>query len=189
MWIAIKISLKSAFKGQINNILANVQIMAWRRPGDKPLSKPVMVSLSTQICITRSQRVNALYFILCLNREYITITYILTRIILIILKNMTSLNGNIFRVTGYLCGEFTGHRWIPSTQRPVTRGFDDFFDLLLHKRLSKQSRGWWFETPSRLYWSHCNDASVRHWTVTALWTNRNLIIFIKKFKSPIYICA
>ena len=29
---------------------------------------------------------------------------------------MTSLNGNIFRVTGPLCGEFTGHRWIPRTK-------------------------------------------------------------------------
>ena len=28
---------------------------------------------------------------------------------------MTSSNGNIFRVTGPLCGEFTGHRWIPPT--------------------------------------------------------------------------
>ena len=28
---------------------------------------------------------------------------------------MTSSNGNIFRVTGPLCGEFTGHRWIPCT--------------------------------------------------------------------------
>ena len=28
---------------------------------------------------------------------------------------MTTSNGNIFRVTGYLCGEFTGHRWIPLT--------------------------------------------------------------------------
>ena len=26
---------------------------------------------------------------------------------------MTSSNGNIFRVTGPLCGEFTGNRWIP----------------------------------------------------------------------------
>ena len=29
---------------------------------------------------------------------------------------MTSSNGNIFRVTGLLCGEFTGHRWIPRTK-------------------------------------------------------------------------
>ena len=30
---------------------------------------------------------------------------------------MTSSNGNIFRVTGPLCGEFTGHWWIPLTNR------------------------------------------------------------------------
>ena len=39
---------------------------------------------------------------------------------------MTSSNGNIFRVTGHLCGEFPGE--FP-TQRPVTRSFDVFFDL------------------------------------------------------------
>ena len=39
---------------------------------------------------------------------------------------MTSLNGNIFRGTGPLCGEFTG---------------------------------WWFETPSRSLWRHCNEMS------------------------------
>ena len=41
-------------------------------------------------------------------------------------------------------------------QRPVTRSFDVFFDLRLSKPLSKQSRGWWFETPSRPLWRHCN---------------------------------
>ena len=35
-----------------------VQIMTWRRPGDKPLSKPMMVSLPTYICVTRLQWVN-----------------------------------------------------------------------------------------------------------------------------------
>ena len=39
-------------------------------------------------------------------------------------------------------------------QRPVTRSFDVFFDLLLNTRLSKQSWGWWFETPSRPLWRH-----------------------------------
>ena len=43
-----------------------------------------------------------------------------------------------FRVTGPLCGEFTGPGEFP-TQRPVTRSFDVFFDLPLTKRLSKQS--------------------------------------------------
>ena len=41
-------------------------------------------------------------------------------------------------------------------QRPVTRSFDVFCDLRLNKRLSKQSRGWWFETPSCPLWRHCN---------------------------------
>ena len=39
-------------------------------------------------------------------------------------------------------------------QRPVTRSFDVFFDLRLNKRLSKQSWGWWFETPSSSLWRH-----------------------------------
>ena len=45
------------------------------------------------------------------------------------------------------------------TQRPVTRSFDVFFDLRLNKRLSKQSWGWWFETPSRPLWRHCNEGA------------------------------
>ena len=68
----------------------------------------------------------------------------------------TSSNGNIFRVTGPLCGEFTGPGEFP-TQRPVTRSFDVFFDLRLNKPLSKQSWGWWFETLSRSLWRHRND--------------------------------
>ena len=41
-------------------------------------------------------------------------------------------------------------------QRPVTRSFDVFFDLRLNKRLSKQSWGWWSETPASSLWRHCN---------------------------------
>ena len=70
---------------------------------------------------------------------------------------MTSSNGNIFRVTGHLCGEFTVPGEFP-TQRPVTRGFDVYFDLRPNKRLSKQSWGWWFEMPSRPLWRHLNGA-------------------------------
>ena len=43
------------------------------------------------------------------------------------------------------------------SQRPVTRSIDVFFDLRLNKWLSKQSWCWWFETPSRSLWRHCND--------------------------------
>ena len=42
------------------------------------------------------------------------------------------------------------------TQRPVTRSFDVFLGLRLNKRLSKQSCGRWFDTPSHLLWRHCN---------------------------------
>ena len=53
--ISIKIPLKSVPKGPINNNPSLVQIMAWRRSGDKPLSEPMMVSLLTHICVTRPQ--------------------------------------------------------------------------------------------------------------------------------------
>ena len=46
-------------------------------------------------------------------------------------------------------------RGIPA-QRPVTRGFDVFFDLRLNQQLSTRWRRWWFETPSWSLWRHCN---------------------------------
>ena len=53
-------------------------------------------------------------------------------------------------------GEFPAH-W------PVTRSFDVFFHLCLNKLLSKQSWGWWFETPSRSLRRHCNDYKKVMW--------------------------
>ena len=64
---------------------------------------------------------------------------------------MTSSNGNIFRVTGPLCGEFACHRWMPLTKASDAKLWC-FFHLRLNKRLSKQSWGWWFETSSRSLW-------------------------------------
>ena len=58
VWIPIKISLKFVPKGPINNIPALVQIMDWRRPGNRPLSEPMLVSLLTHNCVTRPQWVN-----------------------------------------------------------------------------------------------------------------------------------
>ena len=60
---------------------------------------------------------------------------------------MASSKGNIFRVTGLLCGEFTEGQWCGPSM----------FSLIcaLNKRLSKQSWGWWFETPSCSLWRHC----------------------------------
>ena len=68
---------------------------------------------------------------------------------------MTSSNGSIFRVTGHLCGEFTGHRWIPHTKASDAELWC-FLWSARDKRLSKQSWVWWLETLSRPLWRHCN---------------------------------
>ena len=54
-------------------------------------------------------------------------------------------------------------------QRPVTRRFDVFFELRLNGRLSKQWRGWWFETQLRSLWRHCNallSINEKYWLVS-----------------------
>ena len=56
--ISIEISLKFVPKGSINNNPALVLIMAWRWPGDKPLSEPMLVRSLTHICVTRPQWLN-----------------------------------------------------------------------------------------------------------------------------------
>ena len=69
--------------------------------------------------------------------------------------HMMSWDGNIIHVTGLLCGEFTGDRWIPHTKTSDAELWC-FFGLHLNKRLSKQSWGWWFEMPSCSLLRHCN---------------------------------
>ena len=56
--ISIKISLKLVPKGSITNNPALVLIMAWRRPGDKPLYEPMLVRSLTHLCVTQPQWVN-----------------------------------------------------------------------------------------------------------------------------------
>ena len=60
VWIWIKFSLKFVPGVRINNIPALVQVMAWRRIGDKPLCEPMMVNLLTHICVTRPQWVKTI---------------------------------------------------------------------------------------------------------------------------------
>ena len=89
-WIPIKISLKFVPQGPINNIPALVQIMAWRRPGDKPLSEPMMVRLPTHICVSRPQWVkgrntllNYPHIQICLKMKtanYVSIKYGISRL-------------------------------------------------------------------------------------------------------------
>ena len=76
---------------------------------------------------------------------------------IITIHMMTSSNGNIFRVTGHLCGEVIGHRWIPHTKASDADLWCFFFYLCLNKWLSKQSWGWWCETLSRSLWRHRNE--------------------------------
>ena len=96
---------------------------------------------------------------------------------------MTSSNGNIFRVTGSLCGEFTGPGEFP-TQRPVTRNFDVFFDLRLNKRLSKQPWGWWFETPSWSLWRQCNVLVLNIDSQIVYWPSKTLNIAFSLLTQP-----
>ena len=51
----VKMSPNCGPRSPINNIPALVQIMAWRRPGDKPLSEPMFVNFKTNIWVTRPQ--------------------------------------------------------------------------------------------------------------------------------------
>ena len=87
---------------------------------------------------------------------------------------MTSSNGNIFRVTGHLCGELTDYRWIPRTLR-------------LNERFSKQWWGWWFETPSHPLWRHCNDKRFgRPWVIYIyIWFSNRLEQYILRRRSNV----
>ena len=62
-------------------------------------------------------------------------------------------------------------------QRPVTRIFDVFIDQRPNKRLSKHSWGWWFETPSRPLWPHCNEKVGHFISKSWLWLRMNLNFF------------
>ena len=63
VWISIKFSSKFVPRGQINNVPSLFQIIVWCRPGDKPLSEPMMVSLLKHICVTRPQWVNGVAWV------------------------------------------------------------------------------------------------------------------------------
>ena len=77
---------------------------------------------------------------------------------------VTSSNGNNFRFPGPLCGELTGHRWIPRAKASDAELWC-FLWSTPKKRLSKQSWGWWFETPSCSLWRHCNVSEQQSYNV------------------------
>ena len=67
IWISINFSLKFVPKGPINNIPVLVQMMAWRRPG----AKPMMASLLTHICVIRAQWVRWWYLSMLSNNLFV----------------------------------------------------------------------------------------------------------------------
>ena len=83
---------------------------------------------------------------------------------------MMKSNGNISALLA-ICAVWIngrGPRWIPRT-KPVTRSFDVLFDLRLNKRLSKQSRGWWFDTLSCPLWRQCNgNNGLLNWNISSV---------------------
>ena len=106
---------------------------------------------------------------------------------------MTSLNGNIFRVTGHLCGEFTGHRWIPHTKASDAelwcflwylpeyygwlnnreagdlRRYLAHYDVIVMSAISPYLNQWWslvnWTIRNRLQWNMNQDVnlSVKKW--------------------------
>ena len=72
------------------------------------------------------------------------------------LKQMKSWCGNGFRITGRLCGEYTGHRWIPLTKWPVMWNLGVRYDASVNKLLNEQLSSCWFETSWRSNHCHCN---------------------------------
>ena len=99
---------------------------------------------------------------------------------------MTSSNGTVFRFTGPLCGEFTGPGDFPA-QRPVTRSFNVFFDPRLYKRLNKQPRGCWFQTPPRSIWCKCN-VFTHHGTNTIHYSEITASVLYVLIPNPLWFC-
>ena len=73
----------------------------------------------------------------------------------------TSSNGTFSALLAICAGNSPVTSEVPS-QRPVTQSIDVFFDLCLYKRLSKQSRSWWLETPLRSLWRNCYERTISY---------------------------
>ena len=133
IWIAIKISLKFVPRGPMNNIPALVQIMAWRRIVYIVSTYQNMIAIFRESIIHTSWFCHACYVgtLKWRLRRTLYILYsiykIYTRIYCALLccghiisscarHNDDVMKWKHFPVTGPLCGEFTGHRWIPLTK-------------------------------------------------------------------------
>ena len=95
------------------------------------------------------------------------------------LSMLTSSNGNIFRLTGHLCGEFTGPGEFP-TQRPVTRSFYGFFFICAWINGWVNNRGAGDLRRSRAHYDvnvmlHSLILKMRTWLVRQIWLTVNIV--------------
>ena len=102
--------------------------MAWRRPGDKPLSEPMMISWLTHICVTRPQWVKT---------SETTVVIFLYKSLFRISTKKTSM----LHITDPWSGEYTSDCRIPSQRANKWKSFHDItmlMECLTHTTLSEQ---------------------------------------------------
>ena len=78
---------------------------------------------------------------------------------------MTSSNGNIFRVTDHLCGEFTGDRWIPHTKASDAELWCFFICVWINGWVNNCETG-----DLRRYRAHCDV------TVMLIWNAQDMYL-------------
>ena len=88
-----------------------------------------------------------------------------------------SVNETTFHITGPLWGKSTGQRWIP-----LTNAIMMFVDVNLNKRVNKQSRCRWFETPWHSLWRRWNESLCQYiYELSQVYTGvKNRFKFVKK---------
>ena len=120
--------------------MALFQVFVWHRTGDTPLPEPI-----------------ATQFIEAYERPLTSMRYGMTHVRHVFAHNivhifmMTSSNGNIFRVTGHLCGEFTGPRWIPRTKASDAELWCFFICVWINGWVNNREAG-----DLRRYRAHCD---------------------------------
>ena len=161
VWIPIKSSLKFVAKGLIDNILALVQIMAWRRPGDKPLSEPMMFSLPTHICVTRPQWVNMLPFCMVDFQHRKTVCS------LMVLSNMNSPSRILLLP---ICRK-SWNIWASQWEKPCYDPFRLFAAIKMLKQYTVMGCSWYLSIES-INNNHILTKSKMFMTSIYLWPNQ-----------------
>ena len=156
-WVAQKVAIPRLFSIPAKNIRLNPNKNGTKSLGHDQYPAKETLSLGPPVILTvyKDHRMILSQLLPCIvsnSGEHVLVKYCWCSEHAIM---MTASNGNIFRVTGHLCGEIGGHRWIPCRITSDAE-FDVFFDPRLNKRLTKYSSGWWFETPSCPLLRPCN---------------------------------